>query len=264
MRIYAHLNQQQVTLYLDTSGDALFKRGWRSDKGQAPIKENLAAGILYLTNWQAAQPLFDPMCGSGTFLIEAAHIALDKPPGHMRSFAFEKMLCYHPKDWSIFRHQALEQTRSITQFKLAGSDISGDMVNLAQANWQRARLPGTIAIKQIDAKFIQPPFDESGFMVLNPPYGERINVRGQENKSHMLTTAVEDTFATDFAKQLKQYFANWQVYILSSDLKLPQRMRLKESQRTPLFNGAIECRLFRFQMVAGSARQKKSQSTDTP
>lgn len=265
MCVYAYLHKQQITLYLDTSGEALFKRGWRSDKGYAPIKENLAAGILYLTAWHPEQPLFDPMCGSGTFLIEAAHIALDKPPGHMRSFAFEKMLNLNQKDWRAFRQQALDQVNTPTQLKIAGSDISGDMVALTQTNWQRAQLPGTIAIKQIDANAIQPPFDIPGMMILNPPYGERISLRGQ-NKSHQSLikhipdqdSAIEDIFASAFARQLKHYFAGWQVYIFSGDLKLPQRMRLKESQRTPLFNGAIECRLFRFQMVAGSARQKKS------
>ena len=264
MRIYAYLYKQQITLYLDTSGEALFKRGWRSDKGHAPIKENLAAGILYLTAWQAEQPLFDPMCGSGTFLIEAAHMALDKPPGHMRAFAFEKMLNLSQKDWQVFRKQALDQVNATIQLKIAGSDISGDMVVLTQANWQRARLPGTISVKQVDANAIQPPFDTPGMMVLNPPYGERISLRGQNKSSQSLIkhtfdqdAPVEDAFASAFAKQLKQYFAGWQVYIFSGDLKLPQRMRLKESQRTPLFNGAIECRLFRFQMVAGSARQKK-------
>lgn len=268
MSIYAYLYKQQITLYLDTSGEALFKRGWRSDKGHAPIKENLAAGILYLTAWQAEQPLFDPMCGSGTFLIEAAHIALDKPPGHMRSFAFEKMLNIKQKDWRTFRQQALDQVNTTIQFKIAGSDISGDMVALAQANWQRAQLPGTIAVKQIDANAIQPPFDTPGMMILNPPYGERISLRGQNKSQQSLIKhtfdqdlSVEDIFASAFATQLKHYFAGWQVYIFSGDLKLPQRMRLKESQRTPLFNGAIECRLFRFQMVAGSARQKKSQPT---
>jgi putative N6-adenine-specific DNA methylase len=264
MCIYAYLYKQEITLYLDTSGEALFKRGWRSDKGHAPIKENLAAGILYLTAWQAEQPLFDPMCGSGTFLIEAAHIALDKPPGHMRAFAFEKLLSFKPKEWQVFRQQALDQVNTTRQLKIAGSDISGDMVALTQANWQRAGLPGTITVKQVDANAIQPPFDMPGMMILNPPYGERISLRGQ-NKAHQSSiqhsleqdTSLEDSFAAAFATQLKQHFAGWQVYIFSGDLKLPKRMRLKESQRTPLFNGAIECRLFRFQMVAGSARPKK-------
>lgn len=301
MRIYAHLTERDFTLYLDTSGEPLFKRGWRTQKGEAPIKENLAAGIVRLSGWQPQQTFFDPMCGSGTFLIEAAQMALGIPPGGARTFAFEKMKQVDLKLWHALREQALNQADRTVPLHIMGSDISTDMLTLTRANWQRAGLPGMIELKQLDARFLKPvptnfsetntsatnP-DAAGVMVLNPPYGERITVRGkgeqrrrgdslsrlekghyghQKTRFHQAEQescaasnlreedeATANEFAAAFASSLKQHFAGWQVYVLSGDLKFPRRMRLKESQRTPLFNGPIECRLFRFAMVAGSAR----------
>ena len=300
MRIYAHLTEHDFTLYLDTSGEPLFKRGWRTQKGDAPIKENLAAGIVRLSGWQAQQTFFDPMCGSGTFLIEAAQMALGIPPGGARTFAFEKMKQVDLKLWHALREQALNQADRTVPLHIMGSDISTDMLTLTRANWQRAGLPGMVELKQLDARFLKPMSNNfstastpvnlgaAGVMVLNPPYGERITVRGkaeQRRKDDSLSSqesgryghqsarfnqarqaghatsdlsgedeAVANEFAAALATSLKQNFAGWQVYVLSGDLKFPRRMRLKESQRTPLFNGPIECRLFRFAMIAGSAR----------
>ncbi len=300
IRIYAHLTEHGFTLYLDTSGEPLFKRGWRTQKGEAPIKENLAAGIVRLSGWQPQQTFFDPMCGSGTFLIEAAQIALGIPPGGARTFAFEKMKQIDLKLWHALREQALNQADRTVPLHIIGSDISTDMLTLTRANWQRAGLPGMVELKQLDARFLKPMTNNfaassapvnlgvAGVMVLNPPYGERITVRGkseqrrrhnslsslekgrygnQKTHSHQVEQeghaashlseedeATANEFAAAFASSLKQHFAGWQIYVLSGDLKFPRRMRLKESQRTPLFNGPIECRLFRFAMVAGSAR----------
>ncbi|MCS6763575.1 MAG: class I SAM-dependent RNA methyltransferase [Candidatus Protistobacter heckmanni] len=272
VRIFGHLTEDRYTLYLDTSGEPLFKRGWRTQKGEAPLKENLAAGILRRSGWQPGQPFYDPMCGSGTFLIEAAQLALGIAPGANRRFGFEQLSGFDGKVWKTLRGQArdIAGRNADRRLRIAGSDISGDMLEIAHANWEHAGLPGEPWLKQLDARFARPPFDEPGVMLLNPPYGERIAVRGKQApaervkgkriapaKLEMDPRAEEEAneFAATFASTLKQAFAGWTIHVLTDDLDLPRRMRLKESRRTPLFNGPIECRLFRIAMVAGSARQ---------
>ncbi|GLC92041.1 RNA methyltransferase [Cupriavidus sp. TA19] len=265
VRIYAHLTERDCTLYLDTTGEPLFKRGWRTEKGEAPLKENLAAGILRLAGWvpgQTFQPFYDPMCGSGTFLIEAAQVALGIAPGGSRSFAFEWLKGVDRKAWQKLKDDAqrVRMLASADELQVVGSDISTDMLAITQANWQRAGLPGEARTKQVDARFIQPPYDEPGLLLMNPPYGERIAVRGQRRspEEEMPRDEVEEAaanqFANAFATTLKQNFAGWQAWVFTGDLGFPRRLRLKESRRTPLYNGNIECRLFRFEMVRGTNR----------
>lgn len=267
-RIFAHLTATDCTLYLDTSGDPLFKRGWRLEKGDAPLKETLAAGILRLSGWQPDQPFFDPMCGSGTFLIEAAQIALNHAPGAARSFAFEWLGGFQPTAWKALCEAEEAARRTPARLLIAGSDISTDMLAISHANWERAGLPGAAPLKQIDARFIKPPFDAPGVLLMNPPYGERIAVRGarrarpgeqvveQEEVAPVDPREEEaaNQFAAAFAATLKQNFSGWTAFVFTGDMAMPRRMRLKESKRTPLFNGSIECRLFRFEMVRGGMR----------
>lgn len=266
VRVFAHLTEHDCTLYLDTTGEPLFKRGWRMEKGEAPLKENLAAGILRLAGWvpgQTGLPLFDPMCGSGTFVVEAAQVALGIAPGGARSFAFEWLRGADNGSWRKLKAEAdaARQRARSHDLRIAGSDISTDMLAMARANWQRAGLPGELATKQVDARFVQPPFAEPGLLLLNPPYGERIVVRGERRaprEAHPLDSADDaaaNQFASAFATTLKQYFAGWEAWIFTGDLSLPRRLRLKESRRVPLYNGNIECRLFRFDMVKGANRR---------
>ncbi|SPA38518.1 Putative methyltransferase [Cupriavidus taiwanensis] len=265
VRIYAHLTERDCTLYLDTSGEPLFKRGWRTEKGEAPLKENLAAGILRLAGWvpgQTFRPFYDPMCGSGTFLVEAAQVALGIAPGGSRSFAFEWLKGMDTKAWQKLKADAqrARMLASADELQVVGSDISTDMLAITRANWERAGLPGEARTKQVDARFVQPPFDEPGLLLMNPPYGERIAVRGQRRapEDEMPRDEVEEAaanqFASAFATTLKQHFAGWQAWVFTGDLGFPRRLRLKESRRTPLYNGNIECRLFRFDMVRGANR----------
>ncbi|MFC4519951.1 THUMP domain-containing class I SAM-dependent RNA methyltransferase [Cupriavidus pinatubonensis] len=265
VRIYAHLTEHDCTLYLDTTGEPLFKRGWRMEKGEAPLKENLAAGILRLAGWvrgQTNRPFYDPMCGSGTFLIEAAQVALDIAPGGSRSFAFEWLKGADTKSWQKLKSDA-QRARMLASeegLQIAGSDISTDMLAMAHANWARAGLPGEARTKQVDARFTQPPFAEPGLLMMNPPYGERIVVRGDRRQPQAemprdeAEEAAANQFASAFATTLKQNFAGWQAWVFTGDLSMPKRLRLKESRRTPLYNGNIECRLFRFDMVRGGNR----------
>jgi putative N6-adenine-specific DNA methylase len=277
VRVFAFLTMTECTLYLDTSGDPLFKRGWRLDKGAAPLRENLAVGILRLTGWTPGTPLFDPMCGSGTFLAEAAQVAMNIAPGVERRFGFEKLKQYDAGTWQKLKAAAVDAKRAAREsrgdLQLYGSDISGDMLEKARANLSRAGVP-ELPLKQLDARNIAPPVDTHGVLVANPPYGERIEVRGRGPRGEIRETGrgrrdeddeaftraqpdpADTEFFVSFGNALKQRFAGWRAYVLTSDRKLPGMLRLRESTKTPLYNGALECRLFRFDLIAGSVRSR--------
>jgi putative N6-adenine-specific DNA methylase len=251
MRILGFLDQRNFTIYLDTSGEALFKRGWREETGDAPLRENLAAGILRVAGWKPGTPLFDPMCGSGTILIEAAQMVQGIPPGARRRFAFEKFGNFDGKAWQALK-TAITPHPLPSEPTIFGSDISGDMVAMTRHNLRAAGILFDVPLKQIEAQQVQAPTEQPGLLVTNPPYGERIGVRGD-------STIPQDEMATGFYQQLsttlKQRFAGWTVYLFTADLGVPKMLRLKESRKTPFFNGALECRLFRFDMVAGFNRR---------
>jgi putative N6-adenine-specific DNA methylase len=285
VRVFAFLTMNECTLYLDTSGDPLFKRGWRLDKGAAPLRENLAAGILRLTGWTPGTPLYDPMCGSGTFLAEAAQVALNIAPGVERRFGFEKLKQYDVNAWQKLKVAAVDAKRaartSRADLQIFGSDISGDMLEKAYSNLDRAGLP-ELRLKQIDARHMTPPSETPGILVANPPYGERIEVRGRgprgevrelksrnrDEEEEAFTRAQPDPadleFFISFGNALKQRFPGWRAYVLTSDRKLPGLMRLRELTKTPLFNGALECRLFRFDLIAGSVRHRPAAAAAEP
>ena len=246
VRIHAFLTRDEVTFYLDTSGEALFKRGWRTAGGDAPLRENLAAGILKLTGWSAPTPLYDPMCGSGTFLVEAGMMALEVAPGANRAFGFEKLANFDAKKWGALRDRASARRKPATSLPIYGSDKSGNVLKLARENLAAAGLTDAVQLKQVDVLEASPPA-EVGIVVMNPPYGERL--------------ADEDELAAFYPKLgdlLKQRFAGWTAYLFSADLRLPKLIGLKASRRTPLYNGALECRLFEYRLVAGSMRRSKS------
>ena len=299
VRIHAHLTTDTATIYIDTTGEPLFKRGWREDKGDAPLKETLAAAMIAATGWAdgdaegfEALPLYDPCCGSGTVAIEAAQIACNIAPGLLRRFAFEKLLPFQPHVWNALR----EETRAaITEpaVPIFGSDVSHRMVDFSQRNAERAGVAHAIEFRGGDALQRMPPA-ERGLLLLNPPYGERIEPGGVAGRSAVARSSrdhyrqppgreqprnidfeqdyqaasgpsgARETAHTDdggdFFPQLathwKKNYAGWTAWMLTPDLKLPSRMRLKESRRVPVWNGPIECRLFRFDMVRGSARER--------
>ncbi len=245
VRIHAFLDATQFTLYLDTSGEPLFKRGARAAQGEAPLKENLAAGILRLTGWQPGTALLDPMCGGGTFLVEEAQIAIDIAPGIARGFGFEKLKSFDAGLWQELRAEAEARRRPVTQLPIYGSDLYGDTLKLAQANLRAAGLEEAVQLKQANALEISAPA-ATGVLVTNPPYGERMGEQQELAE-----------FYPRFGDALKQKFAGWNCYILSADMSLPKLIKLQVSKRTPLFNGALECRLFEYKIVAGSMRGSK-------
>ncbi|HEY7673994.1 MAG TPA: THUMP domain-containing protein [Burkholderiales bacterium] len=248
VRIHAFLTRDEATFYLDTSGEALFKRGWRARAGEAPLRENLAAGILKLIGWAMPTPLLDPMCGSGTFLIEAAMIALDAAPGLDRSFGFERLANFDAGDWRALQEKARARRQRAGQLPIYGRDKSGTALALARDNLAALGLADAVELKQMDVLDGGPPAAE-GIMVMNPPYGERIG-----------DDAELAAFYPRLGDALKQRYAGWTAYILTADLRLAKLIGLKASRRTPLYNGALECRLFEYRLVAGSMRRPKSEA----
>jgi putative N6-adenine-specific DNA methylase len=242
VRIHAFVDATRFTLYVDTSGEPLFKRGARAAAGAAPLKENLAAGILGLTGWRPGTALLDPMCGGGTFLLEAAQIALDIAPGGARGFGFEKLKHFDAALWQALRAEAGARRKPLTALPIYGSDLYGDTLKLAQANLRAAGLEEAVQLKQANALEISAPA-VTGVLVTNPPYGERMGEQQELAE-----------FYPRFGDALKQKFAGWNCYILSADMNLPKLIKLQVSRRTPLFNGALECRLFEYRIVAGSMR----------
>ena len=313
VRVYVHLTVDTVTIYIDTSGEPLFKRGWREDKGDAPLKETLAAAMIAASGWGLGKeglckqgvPLYDPCCGSGTIAIEAAQISCNIAPGINRRFAFQKYLPFQPHVWEGLLDQA-EAAITEPTAPVFGSDVAFRMVDFAERNAERAGVANVVQFRGGDALQRMPPA-ASGVMLVNPPYGERIDVAGvagisavqgrdqrrsqfqgqsidefgqpvqqdqtehaprrDRNANPAREQAVTDSGeeASNFFPQLathwKKNYAGWTAHILTPDLKLPSKMRLKESRRVPMWNGPIECRLFRFDMVAGSARTKPAQES---
>jgi putative N6-adenine-specific DNA methylase len=194
----------------------------------------------------------DPCCGAGTIAIEAAQIACGIAPGLQRAFAFEKLAPFRPHlpDWQRMKAQARAAVHPPRVAVHAG-DVSFRMTDFAQRNAERAGVAHAIAFKTADA-LQRPAPAERGVIVMNPPYGERIEAKGSARESFEEGNA--SAFYEGLSGQWKRQYAGWSAWVLTPELKLPGLMRLKESRRVPMFNGAIECRLFRFDMVAGSAR----------
>ena len=272
VRIHLHLTTDEATIYIDTSGEALFKRGWREDKGDAPLKETLAAAMIAASGWDplgdTPVPLYDPCCGSGTIAIEAAQMACNIPAGLQRRFAFEKLLPFQAHVWSAIRNEA-EAAVTTSAAPIFGSDVSHRMVDFAQRNAERAGVARAVQLRGGDALQRMPPTEQPGVMLLNPPYGERIAAAGSagrnaaERMAHLdragrETAQTEDggEFFSQLASHWKKHYSGWTAWMLTPDLKLPSQMRLKESRRVPMWNGPIECRLFRFDMIKGTARDR--------
>ncbi|OGQ83591.1 MAG: DNA methylase [Deltaproteobacteria bacterium RIFCSPLOWO2_12_FULL_60_19] len=243
--IQGHLTERDFKLYLDTTGEPLFKRGRRVAQGEAPLRENLAAGILRLAGWLPGMPLLDPMCGSGTFLMEAAQMALDIAPGLGRRFAFEKLKNFDRHGWRELLRQAAARQKLRVPLPIYGSDLSVEALKATRANLAAAGLEHVVKLNQANVLEISAPATE-GVIVTNPPYGVRL---GEQRELAEFYPKLGDA--------LKRNFSGWRAYILTADMRLPKLIRLAASKRTPLFNGPLECRLFEYKMVEGGMRGKK-------
>jgi putative N6-adenine-specific DNA methylase len=257
VRVFAYLDATTVTLYVDLSGEALFKRGWRADKGEAPLKENLAAGLLALAGWTPSTPLADLFCGSGTIVIEAASIAAKRAPGLSRRFAFERLRGFDSHAWRRLKDTARAAVDDNSIATLAGSDISARVVEQAIVNAQLAGLQtwlddGRLRFNAVDAR-VATPSAPTGTIVSNPPYGEQSAPR---------SASVPDMMSR-VGDRLKQHFTGWDAWFLTADRRLPRQMRLQETRKTVLFNGPLECRFFRFELVAGAYRSRSHAGSKT-
>lgn len=273
LQLVLHLGPQDGTLYVDSSGESLFKRGWREDKGDAPLKETLAAAMLAAAGWrgtpESGGALHDPCCGSGTIAIEAAQIACGMAPGMLRRFAFERLLPFAPADvrdrWKQLKDDATARVHA-SEVPIFASDVSFRMVDFARRNAERAGVAHAIAFNGGDALERPAPSLPPGMpgtLMLNPPYGERIEALGKAAARRTPRASAEDrSTPPDFFARLAAHWKRaytgpapgWTAWVLSPDMKLPGAMRLAASRRVPMWNGPIECRLFRFDLVAGSMR----------
>lgn len=243
VRIHAFINEDNATLFVDTSGEALFKRGYRQDTGEAPLRENLAAGMLMLAGYNGTQPFQDPFCGSGTIAIEAAWIALKRAPGLMRHFAFERLDGFDAVLWQRLRHEALSQILKSPIASIAASDNKATLIHIARTNAHAAGVDELINWQTLDIQDTRPQ-GEHGILISNPPYGIRLD---EIQTLHALYPQL--------GSWLKQHYAGWTAGMLSADREMPKIMRLSPKRKIPLYNGNLECRLFLFDMVAGSNRK---------
>lgn len=311
-----HLETEFARLYVDTSGAALFKRGWREDVGDAPLKETLAAAMLAAAGWHgrpdAGGALHDPCCGSGTIVIEAAQIACGLAPGLTRRFAFERQLPFRAPAVAARWQRLRDAARAAVHppaVPVSASDVSFRMLDFARRNAERAGVAHAIAFHGGDALQRPPPAVPAGLpgtLMLNPPYGERLEPGGSRARPQAPERpdatadgsradapraragrespwapeagppdAPEDIAdapdagrrlldARDFLGRLASHWKHawtggataWTAWVLSPDRELPSAMRLKPARRVPLWNGPIECRLYRFDLVAGSLRER--------
>jgi len=242
-RIHVFLDDTTATLYLDTSGEALFKRGYRRGAGEAPLRENLAAGILRLAGWTPERPLFDPMCGSGTFLTEAAMMAMGRAPGLGREFAFERFAGIDHAQWHALRDAATARITPLPDGLISGRDEDAEVLGHARRHLAALGCAPQVVLAEGDALSAEAPAP-SGVMVMNPPYGERMGE----------VTALAAWYPK-LGDWLKQRFAGWDAWILTGDLQGIRSIGLAPSRKVPLFNGPIECRLLRYEMVAGARRR---------
>ncbi|MGZ8260870.1 MAG: THUMP domain-containing class I SAM-dependent RNA methyltransferase, partial [Caldimonas sp.] len=272
LSVVLHAGAERAGVFVDTSGESLFKRGWRADQGDAPLKETLAAAMLAAAGWRGTPEhggaLHDPCCGSGTIAIEAAQIAMGLAPGRLRTFAFERLLPFADParrgDWQRLKSAAAARVHA-PSVPIFASDVAFRMVDFARRNAARAGVADAIVFHGGDALErpapVLPP-DLPGTVMVNPPYGERIEVQGKAAPRAPAARSSDRDAPSDFYARLASHWkraytahpAGWTAWILSPDPKLPGKMRLKESRRVPMWNGPIECRLFRFDLVAGSAR----------
>ena len=244
IRIDAFLDATHLTLYLGTTGDSLFKRGFRESTVEAPLRENLAAGIVQLTGWNGTTPLLDPLCGGGTIALEAAMLARKIAPGLGRRFAFELFSNFDPALWKTVQAQAQAKQLPSSPAPIYASDRDAHAVQAAKDQFMRAGVASDIALTQTDLFDLTPP-QEPGIIVMNPPYGVRLG-----------TQADLDVFYPKLGSWLKTRCVGWRVYLFTGDLRAPKLIGLAPTKRTPLFNGAIECRLYEFLIVQGGARRR--------
>ncbi|RZJ40643.1 MAG: class I SAM-dependent RNA methyltransferase [Chryseobacterium sp.] len=248
IKFHLHIDRELVTISLDSSGDALFKRGYRKSQGEAPINEVLASGMLQLAGWDGKGNFLDPMCGSGTLLIEAAMIAMDLPAQLFRKrFAFQNWKNYDEALFNKIKEFRVERIREF-HGKIVGYDIDGRMLDAARDNIESAEMEDVIEVRRenfFDTKKDLFPL----LMVFNPPYDERISINDDD-----FYKKIGDTFKTSYPNTL--------AWLISSDLDAPKKIGLRPSRKIKLFNGKLETRFLQYEMYEGTKKLHKIENKE--
>jgi putative N6-adenine-specific DNA methylase len=234
-----HVHKNRAVLSLDSSWDSLHKRGYRPIQTIAPLNEALAAGLLLQCGWDPATPLLDPLCGSGTFCVEGAWIALNRAPGLTRNwFAFQGWIDFDRPLWNAIRDDARRAVHKELSAPIIGSDVHPGALELARANARSAGIGHAIEFLRRDIRAARPPEGSApGVVICNPPYGERI---GEEKEWFGLYAAIGQT--------VDEHFPGWRLFVFTSNARLARRIGLPVQCRTPFFNGKLECELWGFGM----------------
>ena len=241
LRIHLHIRDEEVSILLDSSGDSLHKRGYRTHKSAAPLNEALAAGMILLSGWKAERPFVDPMCGAGTILLEAALIAAKRAPGLDRRFGFEKWKSFDRALWEELIREARARI-VVPEVSICGIERDGTSLLSAEDNLRRAGLEGQVALQQTDFFETSAPTDP-GTLVMNPPYGERMQEADME------------AFYKQIGDQFKQHYQDFEAWIISSNLPAMKRVGLRPFRKHTLFNGPLECRYYGYQLYKGSREE---------
>ncbi len=241
LRVNVHIFNDECTIALDSSDDSLHKRGYRLSSVEAPINEVLAAGMVLLSGWNADRPLLDPMCGSGTLVIEAGLIATQRAPQLNREhFGFKRWPDFDEALWAQILEAAKQRVRK-SPVPILGSDKDFKAMRLTEQNAMAASLEDTITVQRKKFEKLEPEV-ESGMILMNPPYDER------------LSEADIGAFYEMIGDQLKQRFTGFDAWIISSSIYGFKRLGLKSSQKIPLFNGALECRFVKYELYEGTRK----------
>ena len=225
--------KDEVSLTIDTSGSSLFKRGYRTEKGGAPIKENMAASLIKLTSWFPEKPFYDPTCGSGTIPIEAALIGLNIAPGLQRSFISEDWNIFAADEWKTLRTEAKMAANYDVELDILGTDLDQNMIEIAKRNAEKAGVEDFIEFRQLALKDFKTD-KEYGVIVSNPPYGERLD---------------DQEYVENLYKQMGQAFKpleTWSKYIITSDLNFEEFYGQRATKKRKLYNGRLRTDYFQF------------------
>ncbi len=251
LSIDIHINKDEVTVSLDSSAESLHRRGYRTDSTLAPINEVTAAGMILLSGWNGEGNYVDPMCGSGTLLIEAAMIAKNMPPNLNRAqFGFERWKNYDPTLFAEVRAEALASMRE-SKANILGSDKTFKAIEISRENITRAGLDEDIKVSNKRFEEVKGP-DGGGIMIINPPYGERLPIEEI------------GAFYKMMGDQMKKEFNGYDVWVISSNIPALKMTGLAPSKKIALYNGALECRYHKFEIYKGTRREipfNKNEST---
>jgi putative N6-adenine-specific DNA methylase len=249
-----YLRDGLCTLNLDATGESLHERGYRPSSAEAPLKETLAAGILALAQWDKATPLFDPFCGSGTFLCEAAMKAMNWAPGLLRHhYPFMEWPDYHEPRWERLVGEAESARVSLPKGLVRGADQNGRAIQLSRTALKVLGLDDVVSLEQRPWEHTLAPKEPKGLLVANPPYGERM---GEVESLVPLYKSIGDG--------LKQLFPGWRAAIFTGSAPLAKSIGLRPTKRIPLWNGPIECRLLTYDLYAGPSSSTEESEPDSP